>query len=100
MAHVFKISFSFNHNLLETSDLGKMIHIFAAFIGTFQMLPLILENSPLPCIIAIFFNKIPLEIMTFSSLFKCHFIADCFTWNLIFMKMLIGSVTKIQFFIK
>ena len=52
------------------ADLGKILHIFAASMGMLQMLPLILENSPFPCIIAIFWNKLLLEIRTFSNFFK------------------------------
>ena len=43
-------------NPLETADLGKILHTFVASMGTLQMLPLILENSPFPCINAIFLN--------------------------------------------
>ena len=57
-------------NLLETAGLGKMLHIFAISIGTLQMLPLIIENWPFLCIIAIFLNKILLEIKTLSNYFK------------------------------
>ena len=55
---------------LETAGLSKILHIFGAYIGTLQMLPLILINSPFPCIIAIILNKIPLEIGTFSYFFE------------------------------
>lgn len=40
----------------------KTIHIFAVSMVMLQILPLILENSPLLCIIAIFLHKIILEI--------------------------------------
>ena len=57
-------------NPLETAGLCKVLHIFAAIMEILQMLPLILENSPFACIIAIFLNKIILEIKTFSSFLK------------------------------
>ena len=57
-------------NPLETAGLGKKLHIFPASAGMLQMLPLILKNSPFPCIIAIFLNKILLEIRTFTNIFK------------------------------
>ena len=57
-------------NPLETAGLGKIFHIFAASIGLLQVLPLIFENSAFSCIIAIFLNKILLEIKAFSNFFK------------------------------
>ena len=39
-------------NPLETAGLGKILHILVASTGMLQMLPLILVNSPFPCIIA------------------------------------------------
>ena len=47
--------------------MDKILHTFAVSIETLQILPLILENSPFPWIIAIFLKKILLEIKTFSS---------------------------------
>ena len=47
-----------------------MLHTFAVSIGTLQMLLLILRNSPFLCIIAIFLNKIILEIKTFGNFLK------------------------------
>ena len=47
--------------------LGKILHTFAVSIGTLQMLPLVLENSPISCIIAVLLNKILLEIKTFRN---------------------------------
>ena len=39
-------------NPLEIAGLGKMLHIFAGSAAMLlQMLPLILENSPFPCIL-------------------------------------------------
>ena len=55
---------------METTCLDKILHIFAASMGTLQMFPLISENSPFPCIIAIFLNKIFLEIKTFPNFLK------------------------------
>ena len=52
------------------ADLGTILHMFAASMGMLQMLPLILENSSFPCIIAIFLNKLLLEIRTFYNFFK------------------------------
>ena len=49
-------------NPLETADLEKMLHIFLFYMETIQMLSLFLENSHFPCIIAIFWSKIFLEI--------------------------------------
>ena len=57
-------------NPLETAGLGKIFHIFVASEGMLQMLPLILENSPFPHINAVFLNKIPSEIRTFSCFFN------------------------------
>ena len=57
-------------NLLETAGLGSILHTFVASMGMLQILHLILEHSPFPCIIAIFLNKILLEIITFSNFFK------------------------------
>ena len=57
-------------NPLETAGLGRILHTFAGSMSILQILPLILENSPFPCIIAIFLNKILLEIKTFSIFFK------------------------------
>ena len=45
-------------NLLETTDLGKTLHIPEASMRTLQVLLLILEESPLSDIAAIFLNKI------------------------------------------
>ena len=97
-------------NPLETASLGKMLHIFAASIGMLQMLSLILESSPLPGIISIFLNKIPLQFKFFFWFFytfqliwyriKIHFIADSLTWNFIFIKMPMTCFTYTQFFIK
>ena len=56
---------------MKTNGLGKILHIFAAFVGMLPMLPLIPENSPFPCINLILLNKIILEIRTFSSFLKC-----------------------------
>ena len=47
--------------------MDKILHTFAVSIETLQILPLILENSPFPWVIAIFLKKILLEIKTFSS---------------------------------
>ena len=47
-------------NSLETAGLGNMLLIFAAFMGTLQILSLILQNALLPCIIVIFLKKNPL----------------------------------------
>ena len=67
MTPVFKITFPFNKiNPLETAGLGKILHTFAVSIGALQMLPLILENPPFPCIITIFLNKILLKIKNVS----------------------------------
>ena len=52
--------------------------MFAASMKTLQMLPLILENSPFPCIIAIFLNKILLVITTLTFLSPLTFLA----WDL------------------
>ena len=41
---------------METAGVGQILHTFVVSIGTLQMLPLILENSPFPCDIAIFLN--------------------------------------------
>ena len=54
-------------NPLETVGLGKILHIFAAFLLMLKVFPLILENSSFPCIIAIVLNKIPLEIKSLSN---------------------------------
>ena len=43
---------------LETADLFGMLGIFAVSMGTLQMLPLILENSPFRCIIAYLLNSL------------------------------------------
>ena len=57
MAPVFKITFQLTKiNPLETAGVGQILHTFVVSIGTLQMLPLILENSPFPCDIAIFLN--------------------------------------------
>ena len=45
-------------NSLQTAYLGKTLHIFAIYIETLQMHPLVLENSIFPYISAIFLNKI------------------------------------------
>ena len=48
------------------------------------MFPFIFENSPLPCIIAIFLNMIFLEISTFSGLLKfCSTLGGTSTSNLL-----------------
>ena len=47
------------------NELVENIHIFATSMGMLQVLPLILENPPFPCITAIFLIKILLEIRTF-----------------------------------
>ena len=60
---------------LETSGLCKTLQIFAACMGMLEILFLILENSTLPCFIAILLNKILLQIMTFYNYFKC------FNWS-------------------
>ena len=57
-------------NPLETGGHDKILHTFQVSIRTLQMLPLILENSTFPCIIAIFLNKILSEIKTLSNFFK------------------------------
>ena len=109
MNPVFKISFQFINlfsKLIHWKLLGKILHIFAASMGMLQMLPLILENSPFPYSIVIFLNKIILEITTFSIFFRTHryrieshFIADCFRWNFIFIKVLMTCFSYIHFFI-
>ena len=48
-------------NTLETTGLGKISHIFVSSMIMLQMPPLILENSPFPCI---------WETKTFSEFFK------------------------------
>ena len=55
---------------MGTAGLGKILHIFAASKGMLQMLPLILENSPFPCVIAFLLQNILLEINNFSSSFN------------------------------
>ena len=71
MTPVYKIPFYLDHNeSIGTSGLGKIMHIFAASTEMLLMLHLILQNSPFPCIIAIFLNKILLEIRVFSKFFK------------------------------
>ena len=40
-----------------TADSGKMLHILAVSMRTFQALLLILENSPFSCIPSIFLDK-------------------------------------------
>ena len=55
---------------METAGLGNILHILEASMGMLQMPPLILENSPFPCIIAIFLNKLFLEIKAFPNFFK------------------------------
>ena len=52
------------------AGLGKILRIFAAFMGMLQMLPLILENSPFLCVIAFLLQNILLEINNFSSSFN------------------------------
>ena len=50
-------------NLLESSGVHKILHVFAASVGMF---PLLLENSPFACIFAIFLNSILLKIKKLS----------------------------------
>ena len=57
---------------MESAGLSKIYYIFAAATGIMQMRPLILENLPFPCIIAIFLNEVFLEIKSFSIFFN-HF---------------------------
>ena len=57
-------------NPLKSAGFGETFHRFPAFMGMLQMLPLVLKNAPFPCIIAIFRNKILLEIRSFSNFFK------------------------------
>ena len=52
-------------NPLEIAGLGKILHIFAASIGVLKMLPLILENSPFPCIFTIFLKKLSWKLGLF-----------------------------------
>ena len=55
-------------NPLEMAGLCKMLHMFAASMDMFQMCSLILQNRSFPFIVAIFLNKILLDIRTFSGL--------------------------------
>ena len=47
---------------LWTADFSKILHVFVVSLGTLQTLPLILENSSFPCIIAVFLNKMLKEV--------------------------------------
>ena len=70
MTPVFKMSFNLmTVTPLETAVLGTVLHMFAASMGTFHILPIMLKNYSFPCIITIFLNKILLEIKTFSVFF-------------------------------
>ena len=71
MTPVFKSLFSLTTiNPFQTAGLNQILHIFAASMGMFQRLLLISENSPFPCIIAMFLDKLLLEFRTFSIFFK------------------------------
>ena len=61
-------SFTIIRSLLS-HDLDNKLQIFSVSTGTL-MFPLILENSPLPYIIAIFLMTIIFDIRTFSNLLK------------------------------
>ena len=56
-------------NPLETESLDKILLIFSVYMGMLQALPLFLENSQIPCIIAIFWSKSLLEIKTILNFF-------------------------------
>ena len=62
--------------LIHWKLLCKILHIFAASMGMLQMLPLILENSPFLYTIAIFLNKINLEIRIFSTFYNSSEVWD------------------------
>ena len=69
MITVFKIAFNLTTmNPLIHWKLLVLIkcYIFTASTGMLKMLPLILENSPFPCLISNFLNNNILEIRTFS----------------------------------
>ena len=70
LALYLRSRFNSKVNPLKTADLGKTLHIFAASMEILQILPLFFKTSPFLFIIAIFLNKILLEIKIFTSIFK------------------------------
>ena len=55
---------------MGTAGLRKILQIFAASMRVLQMLQLILENSPFPCVIAFLLQNNLLKINNFSSFFN------------------------------
>ena len=71
-------------NSLLFTGLDETLQTLSVSIGTLQMFPFIYENSPLPCIIAIFLNIIFLEIRNFSGLLRfCSTLGVTSTSNLL-----------------
>ena len=52
---------------LQSVGLGKILHISADYVGKLRKFSFIFENTPFPCIIAIFLNKILFEIKILST---------------------------------
>ena len=68
---MFKIRFSLTTiNLSESDSLRKILYTSTNSMGTLHLVPLIFENSPFLYIIAIFLNKILLDIIFFKKQFK------------------------------